>query len=65
MDVRGPADEMRPVLLLARPGHDARRTQALVYGITACPLCGGAFFSLLRRDGEQWTVVRRSAEWHS
>jgi hypothetical protein len=55
----------RGVMMLSRIGYSSGGTQALVYVVKACPLCGGAEYVLLTRTGDRWTVTARASDWYS
>jgi hypothetical protein len=57
--------DARPVFLLSKPGYNRDMTQALVYVVAACPLCGGADYLLLQRDGTRWRIAGSSTDWNS
>jgi hypothetical protein len=53
------------VLVLSSVGYDRGHTQALVYLVDECPLCGFAKYVLLERSGLEWRVVADAEEWVS
>lgn len=55
----------RGVMILSRIGYSREGTQALVYVVKACPLCGGAEYVLLARSGDRWAVVAKAGDWYS
>lgn len=55
----------RGVMMLSRIGYSRDRTQALVYVVKACPLCGGADYVLLTRTSDRWRVAAEANDWNS
>jgi hypothetical protein len=55
----------RGVMMLSRIGYSSDGTQALVYVVKACPLCGGADYVLLTRTGDRWMVTATANDWNS
>jgi hypothetical protein len=53
------------VTLLSRVGYSRDGTQALVYVVRACPLCGEGEYVLLVRANGQWRVWARANDWNS
>lgn len=51
--------------VLSAAGYDRAHTQALVYVVDACPLCGHAEYVLLTRTPLGWAVTAQADDWWS